>query len=279
MSMVGDSLKTVVQRLGRPRNLGAFALNATIPRRGYRVERGIAYGPEGRHRLDLYVPQASGPTPVVLFLYGGGWTSGSRAIYRFLGEALTSAGIAVGVADYGLYPDVKYPEFLDDSARAFRFLREKANSFGGDPQRLFLAGHSAGAYNAVMLGVNRRYLNDEDRAALKGVIGIAGLYDFLPLTSASLIAVFGGDNIEETQPIRYVDGKAPPMLLAYGTKDNVVHPKNSRRMANKLREYGSEVELREFETAGHTDIIVSLARGFRGRTSLREDIVKFVQSH
>ncbi len=275
--MFVDSLKAAVR--DRPRNLGAFALNATIPRRGYRVERDLAYGPEPRHRLDLYVPQATGPMPVVLFLYGGGWTRGSKAIYRFLGEALTSAGIAVGVADYGLYPDVKFPGFLDDSALAFRFLRKTASGFGGDPQRLFLAGHSAGAYNAVMLGVDRRYLNEEDRAALKGVIGIAGLYDFLPLTSQSLIAVFGGNNIEETQPIRYVDGKMPAMLLAYGTKDSVVHPKNSRRMANRLREFDSEVELREFENAGHTDIIVSLARGFRGRTSLRDDIVKFVRSH
>jgi acetyl esterase/lipase len=278
--MFADSLNTVFQSLRRPtRDLGAHALNATVSRRGYRVERDLAYGHEARHRLDLYIPQASGPAPVVLFFYGGGWTAGRKAIYRFLGEALTSAGIAVAVADYGLYPQVKYPGFLDDCALAFRFVRDNAKSFGGDPGRLFLAGHSAGAYNAVMLAVDRRYLDADDRAALKGVVGVAGLYDFLPLTSESLIQVFGGDSIEETQPIRHVDGKVAPMLLAYGTRDSVVHPKNSRRMANRLREAGSEVELREFETAGHIDIIVSLARGFRGRTSLRDDIVGFVRSH
>ena len=191
--MLPDSLKAVVRGIGRPRNLGAYALNATVPRRGYRVERDLAYGPKARHRLDLYVPQAQGPTPVVLFLYGGGWTSGSRTIYRFLGEALTSAGIAVGVAEYGLYPDVKYPGFLDDSALAFRFLRE-GEGFGVHSACSSRA--IAGAYNTVMLGVNRCYLKIARR---QGVIGIAGLYDFLPLTSQSLIAVFGGDNIEHSR--------------------------------------------------------------------------------
>lgn len=262
------------------RDLGANLLNATIPRGGYRVIRDLSYGPEPWRKLDLYAPKdLAAPAPVVLFIFGGGWQVGTKATYRFLAEALTSAGVIVAVADYQLYPQAKYPAFLEDNALALRFLSERAGDFGGDPKRLFLAGHSAGAYNVVMLAADRRYLGDEESAALRGVIGIAGLYDFLPLKSAEMIDIFGGDSVKETQPIEYVDRKLVPMLLAHGGKDDVVDPGNSRRMAKKLSDFGSEVVLREFETAGHTDILVSLARGFRGRTTLRDDIVTFVRAH
>ena len=263
------------------RNLGANVLNATIPRSGYRVTRNVAYGPEAWNMLDLYVPtKVTTPPPVVLFFYGGGWAFGTKATYRFLAQALTSAAIIAAVADYRLYPQVKYPAFLEDNAMAFGFLRERVKRFGGDPTRLFLSGHSAGAYNAVMLAANPRYLTQSDREALKGVIGIAGLYDFLPLKQGStMIDIFGGDNVRETQPIEYVDRKLVPMLLAHGSKDDVVDPGNSRRMAKKISKFGSEVSLREFEGAGHTDIIVSLARGFRGRTTLRDDIISFILAH
>lgn len=260
-------------------DFGPALLNASVPRHGYTVTRDIAFGPEARHRLDLYMPDATTPPPVIVFNYGGGWTHGTKAIYRFLGEAFTSAGIAVAVADYGLYPQVRYPHLVDDTALAFRFMRREGKTFGADSERLFVMGHSAGAYNVVMLAANARYLDDADRAALKGVIGVAGLYDFLPIKSEALIEVFGGNDRKETQPIEYADRPLAPMLLAHGLKDTVVDPNNSRSMAGRLRTVGSEVALREYPDAGHTDIIVSLARGFRGRTSLRADIVAFVRGH
>jgi acetyl esterase/lipase len=257
----------------------AQLLNATIPRRGYRVMRDLAYSVDPRHKLDLYVPNGlTSPAPMVLYLYGGSWQWGSKATYRFLGQALASAGIIVAVADYRLYPQVKYPAFVEDSAEAFRFVRTRAAEFGGDPARLFLAGHSAGAYNAMLLAADRRYLSDEERAAIRGIVGIAGPYDFLPLKDPALIDMFGGDSVLETQPIGYVDRKLCPMLLVHGSGDMVVHPRNVRRMAKKLREFGTEVETREFEGIGHIEVIVSLAPWFRGRTTLRDDMVRFVRS-
>ena len=262
------------------RDFAGNLLNATIPRGGYRVVRDITYGDGAWRKLDVYVPKGlKGPAPVVLFIFGGGWEFGTKKIYRFLAEAFTSAGIVTAVADYRLYPEARYPDFLEDNALAFRFLHERAAEFGGDPERLFLAGHSAGAYNAVMLAADPRYLGAPESEALKGVIGISGLYDFLPLTSPVMIDLFGGDNVRETQPIEYVDRKMAPMLLAHGSLDDVVDPGNSRRMAAKLSEFGSEVVLREFADAGHTDILVSLARGFRGRTTLRQDIITFIRAH
>jgi acetyl esterase/lipase len=258
----------------------AHLLNATIPRRGYRVVRDLGYGREPRHRLDLYIPHGlTGPAPVVLYFYGGSWQWGSKATYRFLGQALASAGIIVAIADYRLFPHVKYPAFVEDSAEAFRFVRAHIAQFGGDRARVFLAGHSAGAYNAMLLAADRRYLSDEERGVIRGIVGIAGPYDFLPLKDPALIEMFGGDNVLETQPIGYVDRQLCPMLLVHGSGDTVVHPRNVRRMAKKLRAYGTEVETREFEGIGHIEVIVSLAPWFRGRTTLRDDIVRFVRSH
>lgn len=256
-------------------------LNLVVPRSGYHVVHGLAYGPGPRQKLDLYVPDA-GPAkmPVMLFFYGGSWQSGSKDMYLALGQAFASRNIIVAIADYRLYPQIRYPAFLDDSAQAFAYVRDHAAAYGGDPARLFLAGHSAGAYNAVMLAADGRYLrnNGADIAEICGVIGIAGPYNFLPLTDGHLIGMFGGANRSETQPIAHIDGKRPPMLLATGTDDVTVSPRNSSDLAGKLESSGSPVRLITYPGIGHVGILLSLAPGFRGRTSLRDDITRFVEN-
>ncbi len=259
-------------------------LNLAVPRSGYHVVRDLAYGPDTRQKLDLYVPDQGGggaaKMPVILFFYGGSWQTGSKKMYLALGQAFASKGIIVAIADYRLYPQIRYPVFLDDSASAFAYVRDHVAEYDGDPKRLFLAGHSAGAYNAVMLAADGRYLHkaSADIAEICGVIGIAGPYNFLPLTDKHLIAMFGGANRPGTQPITYIDGKRPPMLLAAGTGDATVSPRNSSDLAAKLKSFGSPVQLATYPDVGHIGIILSLAPGFRGRTSLRDDIIRFVEN-
>lgn len=257
-------------------------LNLAVPRDGYRIVRDLAYGPDARQRLDLYVPDHAAPgAPVMLFFYGGSWETGNKALYRAFGQAFASKGILVAVADYRLYPQVRYPAFLEDSARAFAFVHGHAAAYGGNPRRLFLAGHSAGAYNAMMVAADPRYLHDAgaDISQVRGVIGIAGPYDFLPLTDKSLIDIFGGTDRPETQPITHIDGKRPPMFLATGSDDTTVLPRNSYRLAEKLRRYDSPVEVKTYPGVGHIGIILSLAPGFRSRTSLRQDMLQFLAAH
>ena len=255
---------------------GAPLLNLAIPKTGYQVKRDRAYGQGPRARLDLYVPDGlAAPAPVILFFYGGSWQSGSKNIYRAFGQAFASAGIIAAVADYRLYPEVKYPAFIHDGAQAFRFVRESIERHGGDPERIFLSGHSAGAYIAAMLACDPAYL-ERDAAAIRGVIGIAGPYDFLPLYDHVLIDIFGGDRVMTTQPIKYARNKTPPMLLAHGSADTTVGAGNSRRMAKRLREAGNSVELIEYEGSSHLGIILSLAHGFRGGTTLRDDMLRFI---
>jgi acetyl esterase/lipase len=253
------------------------ALNLAISRDGYRIEKNIAYGTDPRQKLDLYIPNGlKTPAPVLLFFYGGSWENGTKDYYLALGEAFAAKGIVVAIADYRVYPQVKYPAFIEDGASALGFVHSHVAHYGGDPKRVFVSGHSAGAYIAIMLAVNPAYHSfDKMRAA----IGISGPYDFLPLTDPDLITIFGGDRREDTQPIQYVDGKRPPMLLVTGADDTTVSPGNTARMAAKLRGFGSDVETRTYPHTGHIGIILSLAPGMRWSTPLREDIVSFIAAH
>jgi acetyl esterase/lipase len=260
----------------------AILLNLVAPRRGYTVARDIAYGEGPRGRLDLYIPdRVQAPSPVVLFFYGGAFQAGWKNEYRIVGEALTSAGLIVAVADYRIHPQGRYPDFLEDGAKAFALLRRIVASHGGDPERIFLAGHSAGAYIAVMLALDARYLRaeGEDSGAIRGVIGIAGPYDFLPILDPTLIEIFGGPDRAETQPIHYANGKTPPMLLATGANDGRVQLKSTRNLSARLRAAGSDIEECIYPGVGHMGIILSLAPAFRRRAPLRDDIVRFVRNH
>jgi acetyl esterase/lipase len=258
------------------------AFNLLAPGERYHVVRNLAYGSDPRQKLDLYLPdKLPGPAPMLLFFYGGSWTGGSKARYFAFGQAFASKGIITAVADYRLYPQVRYPAFVEDGARAFAWLHAHAAGYGGDASSIFLAGHSAGAYIAVMLAADGSYLAaaDVDPASVRGVIGIAGPYDFLPLKDDELIAIFGGANRPETQPIHYIDGVRPPMLLETGTEDTIVSPGNTSRLAARLRATGSPVQERQYPGIGHIGIILSLVPGLRGRTSLYSDMLAFLRAN
>ena len=259
----------------------AVLLNITTPRWGYRVERAIPYGPEPRHRMDLYLPEHKlQSAPAVLFFYGGAFISGNKCEYRFVGQALASLGIIVGIADYGLFPDHRFPEFVEDGAKAAAFLHKTLPEYGGDPNRLFVAGHSAGAYIAVMLASNPEYLSEAgaDQSILAGAIGVAGPYDFLPITNETRIEIFGGPDRLETQPIHFIEGKRPPMLLLTGDRNSNILPRNTHNMAARMREQANDVDEIVYPGIDHFRIILGLAPLFRGVVPIRADIARFVSS-
>ena len=258
------------------------ALNLLVPRGGYEVQSGIAYGADPRQKLDVYVPQGlKGPAPVLLFFYGGSWSTGDRATYLAFGQAFATQGIVTVVADYRLYPQVKYPAFAQDAAGALAWVHANIAAHGGDPGRVFVSGHSAGAYNAVMLAAEPKFIEAAGGKLdwIRGVIGIAGPYDFLPLTEPNYIDMFHGANNADAMPINHVDGRRPPMLLAAGDADATVGPGNADRMAARLKAHGSPVKVIKYPGIGHIGIILSLAPGFRGRTTLRQDMLDFIHAH
>lgn len=258
-------------------------LNSLVPSDGYHLHANIAYGDLKRQQLDIYQPRhVNAALPVVIFFYGGSWDSGQKQDYKFVAEALASHGLLVVIPDYRVYPDVLFPEFMDDPARVAKWVKQNIQQFGGDSQRVFLAGHSAGAHIAVMLGVNAKYLA---QVALKpgdfrGVIGLAGPYDFLPLKSARLKEIFGAESEQwKSQPINFVDGSNPPMQLMVGLKDDTVWPRNTFNLAAKIQQSGGQVEVVEFPTYHHIDMAAKLAKPLRGDGSLLKHMMEFIQRH
>jgi acetyl esterase/lipase len=257
-------------------------LNASIPTDGYRVIADVKYGDHARHGLDVYVPEGLvNPAPVILFFYGGSWQSGNKHDYRFVGQALASRGFVTVIADYRLYPEVFFPDFMDDAAKAFVFVHRHIADYGGDRNKIFVAGHSAGAFNAMMLAADGSYIAKAggNNHPIRGAIGIAGPYDFLPMTDTDIIAIFSKKPEAQTQPITFVTAAMPPVFLATGTDDTTVLPRNSERMAAKIETLGGDVTLKHYEGVGHIGIVLSLANGFRSKAPLLDDIADFVHSH
>lgn len=255
----------------------AALLNTTVPRKGYTLEADIPYGPNPRQKLDLYRPDTPRPDgKAVIFFYGGSWDSGAKSDYLFVAQALASRGIATIVADYRLYPEVRFPAFIEDGALAVRWA---ANKVGTD--KLFLMGHSAGAEIALMLAVNTPYLAAAgvDRMKLRGVIGLSGPYDILPLTSRKLQDIFGGVSRPETQPITFARAPLPPALFIHGTADTIVEPANSERLAAAWREAGAPVELKLYPDVDHIDVVGAFSDLLRARAPTLADVTAYIDSH
>lgn len=252
-------------------------INALVPDENYRRVADLAYGDNPRQKLDLYLP-AGGSTgrPVVVFFYGGNWQGGERRDYVFVGEALASRGFVVAIPDYRVHPEAGYVDFLRDGAAATRWVRAHIAGHGGDPDRVFVMGHSAGAYIAAMLALDDRWLGAE-RRKLRGLIGLAGPYDFLPLTGADYRAIFAPDqDSRSTQPIEYADASSPPTFVASGLDDSTVLPANSRRLAAKLRAAGVRVEETYYEGTGHLRIVGALAAPLRFLAPVLDDVSGFL---
>ncbi len=258
-------------------------LNALIPTDGISITRDVAYGTDPRQKLDIYTPKAARPdSPVVVFFYGGTWQTGNKGDYLFAAQALASTGAIVVVPDYRLYPEVRFPAFLDDAALATAWTISHIARTPGDPRPIFLAGHSAGAYIAIMVALDPEYLKKEGTSAgdLAGAIGISGPYDFLPVTRRDVKPIFDvGADLALTQPIHYARADAPPLLLLTGTDDDTVGPYHTQHLADRMRVLGGKVEDRYYPGVDHIDSIIALTSLFRGKAPELADIAAFMAQH
>lgn len=258
---------------------GQQLLNGLTPTNGYSRSTNIVYAPAQNLKLDVYTPYGSQNAPVVVFFYGGRWSEGSKNLYEFVGAALAKQGFVAVLPDYRLYPQVKFPAFVEDAAQAVRWAHENAARYGGDVGRVFVMGHSAGAYNAAMLAADESYLSavGGSRIWLSGMIGLAGPYDFLPITDPDLKDMFGPpERYADTQPINHVDGRNPPLLLLHGENDESVWPKNTRNFAAKVRAAGGWVETVIYPKMSHGWIVATLSQPLQGQSDVMSYVKDFV---
>ena len=260
-------------------------LNSLVAPSGHELTPAVAYGNLPRQRLDVYRPTAAAPPggyPVAVFFYGGSWNRGERADYKFVGAALASRGVLTLVADYRLYPAVRYPEFLEDSAKALAYGLEQAAALGGNPQRVFVMGHSAGAYNAAMLAFDARWLHTTGHqpTELAGFIGLAGPYDFLPIINPDAKPVFFHPNYPpHTQVFEHVGASAPKAFLGVARSDELVDPqRNTVGLANPLQAVGRPATVQLYGRVNHMTLVAAFAAPLRWMAPVLDDVAAFINA-
>ena len=260
-------------------------LNVMASREGRAPDTAVSYGPLARHKLDIYRPAAAAPAqgwPVVVFFYGGSWNRGERADYKFVGTALASRGVLTLVADYRLYPEVRYPEFLNDCALAAAHGLAQAARLGGDPKRVFVMGHSAGAYNAAMLALDPRWLGRAGHSPteLAGWIGLAGPYDFLPMKNPDTRPVFfHPDYPARSQPVDHAAKASPRAFLGAAVTDSLIDPqRNTVGLATRLQAAGAPVQLKLYERVNHITLAAAFAWPLRWLAPVLDDVTAFIHA-
>ena len=237
----------------------------------------LSYGDADRQKLDLYLPpDRSKPAPLIVWFYGGSWDSGDKAKYAFVAKRFTEMGYAVAIPDYRLVPEIRFPEFIEDGAKALAFMKQYGNQH---PDRItaipmILAGHSAGAYNAVQLVADQTYLASEGMSAndIAGIIGLSGPYDFYPYDVKATQIAFGETLAAQSQPVEQDLSHMPPMLLITGTRDHTVYPRNSRRLA----ELAPDAKLIEIADTGHAGTLIALGSILTENRAVLDPIREFL---
>ena len=238
----------------------------------------LPYGDGSRQRLDVYAPPDAAARPVVIFWYGGSWTAGRKADYRFVGAALAERGYVAVIPDYRLHPVVAFPAFVDDGARAVAWVQRRIERYGGDPRRIVLAGHSAGAHTASYLALHQDALRaaGADPSCIRGLVALAGPHALEP-DSALLHAIFAAPyEPADWQPVRFVDGTDPPALLVHGAADETVDVRHTEALRDALRGAGVQVEAEIYPGATHVDLVADFAVLAPSRAPVVERAAHFI---
>jgi acetyl esterase/lipase len=257
-----------------------FAANAPIAFSHVDRHVNLAYGADRRQKLDVYAPRMAMNRPVVIFWYGGSWQEGSKSDYRFVGTVLAKLGFVAVLPDYRLYPQVTFPVFDEDGARAIAWVEQHVQEFGGDPQRIVLMGHSAGAHTAAFLALNHAFLQHfgAKSSNIVGLIGLSGPYVLVPDSDALRAAFASPFSEKDWQPVRFVDSHAPPTLLLHGLSDKEVLPRETIELHDALVQKNVRVEMHLFPHRGHADTVAPFALLLRWRTPVVDEVAAFIRS-
>jgi acetyl esterase/lipase len=258
-------------------------LNAAAGRPADILVHTVNFAPVENLSLDIYTPRHAINAPVIVFFYGGSWMSGKRQWYRWLGQTLSRRGLVVVIPDYRKWTEVRMDGFMHDASLAVAWTHAHVADYGGDPHALFLMGHSAGAHIAALLATDQHWLANVGMQPrqLSGFIGLAGPYDFLPLTDAKFIDMFGTTPQQQrlSQPVNFVDGDEPPMLLLQGAGDTVVAVKNAQSLNRVMQQHAEPVEMKIYPSIGHTAILLALSPSFENKAPVLEDSLTFIHAH
>ena len=252
-------------------------LNNITPSSTFDRSKNVSFGDADRDKLDIYrAEEPKDDAPVLMFVHGGSWDSGSKDIYKFLAEGFTKSGYDIVVPNYRIYPNAKFPDFLEDNAKAVAFTERTFPN-----RKIVLMGHSAGGYNVLMLGLNDKYLSAAgvDRCqSISGIVSLAAPVGVVPLESAPLTEIFPDRFTGNDAVLNNVNGPSPAIFLGHGESDTTVSPVNATKLAEKITARGGRAEAEIYPEQSHTDMVKVLSRHFDGDANLKADVVKFLES-
>lgn len=263
--------------------LGFAAANWPFLVSSAEIVKDVFYAPAPSLKLDIYKPrQKSGkPHDVVVFLYGGRWQDGNKKDYAFVGETFADRGFIVVIPDYRKYPSVKFPTFVEDAAAALAWTHAHIGQYGGNPARIHVAGHSAGAHIGSLVVADTRYLEahgKKPREIIKSFIGLAGPYSFTP-AEPDLIDMFGPpEKFPDMQATHFISGHEPPMFLLHGLKDDLVHMDNLEKLEASVLAKGGSVETKTYENVDHMWIVRALTWLGHNKPDIATDMEKFMKA-
>ena len=250
---------------------------------GLLIRKDICYHPRaGMDRslqaLDIYAPELASPNtlyPVVLFMHGGGWRASDKndplGVHANVCKALAARGLVAVNVNYRLAPRFKHPEPARDVTYAIRWIRKNISDYRGDPERVFLSGHSAGGHLAALIALDANYLSDVGLtvAAIKGVIGICGVYNLAHFAGRNWMAehlmtsaAFGNDHRLRAQasPVCHVRADAPPFLLLNAQEDEKLE-EEADELSSLLRSQGVSAETSIISGTNHFTILSLVGNG------------------
>ena len=246
------------------------------------VQSNIPYGSLSRQTLDLYKPKTSSTQkPILIFYYGGGWKSGEKSIYHVIGAELASKGFDVIIPDYRLFPEVRFPKFVNDAALAYNWVWQ--NLAKKEERPIILIGHSAGAHIAALIAYDQSYLKkfpDASNPKFKpaGFIGFAGPYAFNPVTWPTTKDIFSTIKNEDlARPVAFVNSKSPATLLFHGEKDTVVKNWNMETLSKTLKDNKVEVETNLLPNITHIDIMLNIGLPLKQQKNILEKMITFIK--
>lgn len=231
-----------------------------------------------KHLLDIYEPKGLSSAPVLMFVHGGGWQSGDKSLYSYLGRTFASQGFTTVVISYRLTPEVQHPGHIQDVARAFAWIYRNIAQHNGNPERVFVAGHSAGGHLTALLALDERYLNAEGLSTnrIRGAMPISGVYDLNTIPGFDSVFTSDPETRREASPVAHVDEHQPPFLITYAQFDYPTADIQSAELLNLLRQENSEAQTLTIPAKDHITIITSIGRPGDLTT---ESMLDFMRAH
>lgn len=215
-----------------------------------------------KHKLDIYAPKDKSNLPVFFFIHGGAWRSGDRAQYLPVGNRYVMAGFVTVIPSYRLAPKYPHPAQIEDVAAAFAWTVQHVAEYGGDTNRIFVAGHSAGGHLAALLSLDGKYLAAYGLSpkSIRGVVGLSGVYNLSNPSGQQ--SVFGSDPTarREASPLFHVKAGAPPFLITYCQWDYFSLPAQAREFHRALQKADIQTELVYIPHESHISEMVHVNR-------------------